>query len=190
MRRSAAFWMITAAICTLVFLWTNVFAEEAVVESFRGCLRSGNARDLKAMTFGGILFVRLYNPNNPNRDRDILLHSDIPDSFQVPAGGDIPFDLRYLFGGSARTRSLRYLDQKMAVLGFDESIPSIRQFAERVTEFANQRTPSFTPTVVNIGDRYLVLTESEFNGGMLSGSMAVFEKRGGSGVLRAVIDLR
>lgn len=185
MKRSTVIWL--AAILAAAFLIVNVFAEEAVVESFRGALRNGNSREIRALTAGGLIVARLYNRNSSGR---LFRVNEIPDNLQVSVPNEFPFDLRYLFGGSIRSRSVRYLEQRMYGAVFEENLAALHQFAQQVTEFANQRTPSFTPTVIHVNDRYLVLTEAEFNDGILTGTVAVFERRGGQGSLKAIIDLR
>lgn len=171
----------------------RIFAVDNTVETFRNTLRLGNAAQVRQIIApGGLLLVRTYNPNHPNRGKDMIFRvNDIPDGFQINVPNDLAFDLRYLFGGSIRARSLVYIEDRISGLSLNEgSVQGVRSFAQTVLEFIQDKSRSFIPTAVYSDGRFLVLSEAETNNGMLSGSMAVFVKSGSGYSLRMIIDMR
>ena len=192
MKQNQRYFLIISVLLVLIAGSVMAANPDNSVEQFRNALKSKSGVGLEQlMASGGLVLVRSYNQDNPNKGKDVLTKvNDLPDNLRIAASSELPFDLKYLFGGSARIKNLKYLEQKFNGGGFDFSIPSIRAFAKKVIEFANEKTPSFTPTVVTVGERYLVLIEAEASNDMLSGSMAIFERANGQYLLKVVVDLR
>lgn len=188
MKQNHRYFLIISLILVLIAGSVMAANPDDVVEQFRVALKSSNSTALEQMIApSGLVLIRSYNQDNSNKGKDVLTKvNSLPNNLRIAAAGELPFDLKYLFGGTVRIKNIKYLEQKLSGGDFELSVPSIRAFAEKVTEFANEKTPSFTPTVVKVGSRYQVLVEAEANNGMLSGSLAIFERAS----LKVVVDLR
>ncbi len=183
---------IILALLVVLLASIPVFSSDsnAVIDSFWLALRNDSVDQLRQIIApNGLLLVRSHNNN---RDQDLLFRAtSIPVDLQIPAPNGLAFDLKYLFGGFVRGRSLNYLKERISGLHLNESsIQSIRSFAQKVMEFTSNRVRSYTPTVVDMDGQYMILTEAEANGEMMTGSMAVFVNHSGNYYLRLIIDLR
>jgi hypothetical protein len=175
----------------LIFFSGTIFARAGdSINAFKEAIQNNNVFQLKNLTHpGGLVLVRSFN--NGHRGRDLVLRIDeIPVNLQVAAPNGRAFDLKYLFGGTLRSRDVTGFEARIPGLSFnDGSIPAIRQFAQKILILVHQKNRGYTPTLVSV-DNYLVLTEADINNELLSGSMAVFIRSGGDFLLRAIIDLR
>ncbi len=162
----------------------------STIDFFRMALRNNDIKSFRSIIApGGVTFVRLINPNETGRGTEVALRvTELPNTFQVAVPNDLPFDLRYLFGGTIRSKTLNYPDVKLDGVNYpEESVGSVRNFARKVIETVNRNSPSFVPTVARLGNRWFVLCEAESNQGMLSGALAIFDRDNG---LKMVVDLR
>jgi hypothetical protein len=175
----------------LIIISGTILAEsDDSINAFKRAIQNNDVRELKNLTYpGGLVLVRSYN--DANRGQDLLVRAaEIPVNLQFGAPNGRAFDLKYLFGGTLRSRDLSGFESRIPGLTFNEgSIPAIRQFAQKILVLVHQKSRGYTPTLV-MTDNYLVLTEADINNEMLSGSMAVFSRSGADFLLRAIIDLR
>jgi hypothetical protein len=190
-RNSILYWICMLAVWML--LATGLAGSEPAnpVELFRSTLKNADHQAFRSLIHpSGLILVRLYNRGSGETDIAIKLR-EIPGNFQVAVGYDFPFDFRYLFGGTIRSRSLIFLKEPLLV-GFaaEEPLAAIREHSRMIVESINQRIPSFTPTVVELNDGWIALSEAESSRGLLSGALAFFENVNGSYYLRMVIDMR
>ena len=186
--------LILGLICLMLIALATAFAQpDKIVESFCQVLRDRDLtrwKEIVAPT--GLTVVRIYNTNNPNRGQEIFANvSEISNNFQVVLPGELPFDLRYLFGGAIRAKSLTYLEQSFPLNSPELNRPeSVRSLAQKVSVFVNQKVSSFTPVVVFAGEGFQILSESDSSNGMLSGSLAIFEQIRGRFYLKMIVDMR
>jgi hypothetical protein len=175
----------------VVFLSGTILAgTQDSINGFKQAIQNNDTREFKNLTHpGGLILARSFN--NPGRGLDLLVRTtEIPANFQFPAPNGMAFDLKYLFGGTLRSRDLSGLETRIPGLVFNEgSISAIRHFAQKILAFVHQKKRGYTPTMI-VTDNYLVLTEADINNEMLSGSIAVFLRLGNDFLLRAIIDLR
>jgi len=174
----------------ILFLSSTILAlTDNSIENFRAALNSNNVKEFKrAVAPGSLTLIRLFNQN---RGQDLIYRTaEIPGNFQINVPSGMPFDLKYLFGGTLRARELVSLETDIAGLSFSESIPAVRQFCQKVLNYVSQKNRGYTPTIVIVSGNCLVLTEAKADGGMLSGSMAVFMGSRNNYTLRAIIDMR
>ncbi len=190
-RNSIQYWICMLAIWMLLASGLAVSEPANPVELYRLTLKNADHQGFRRLIHpSGLILVRLYNRGSGETDLAIKLR-EVPGNFQVAVGYDFPFDFRYLFGGTIRSRSLIFLNEPLSV-GFsaEEPLAAIREHAQMIVESINQRIPSFTPAVVELSNGWVVLSEAESSRGLLSGALAFFEKVNGSYYLRMVIDMR
>lgn len=180
----------------LLILWGILFGSSTIlasidnnIENFRAALNSNNTKEFKrSIAPGGLTLFRLFNKN---RGDDLIYHiNEIPGNFQINVPGGMPFDLKYLFGGTLRSRELVSFEVDIPGLSFSENTQVVRQFCQKVLDYVSQKKRGYTPTIVLVSGNYLVLSEASSENGMLAGSMAVFIGNRNNYILRAVIDMR
>ncbi|AZR74091.1 hypothetical protein BBF96_12200 [Anoxybacter fermentans] len=169
-----------------------------IIYLFSESLKNSDSKTFKQLvSTSGIDIIRNFVSGGfGTRGRNIWRYysiDSIPSNLKFPIEGEVPVDLSKLFQGTIENKNnkIPIITLKNIQFNFqndDLTTSQIIDICRKIRSGENENDSS--PRIYLLGDKELVLTESEIISGLPIGSWAVFERTGKSYSLRAIIDLR